>query len=73
MIFNSYRQMLAVERQKASDGALKFIGELGNDRELQENTYRRFRFKLLNGDYRSKREKQLLLRVIDELKKVLES
>lgn len=39
----------------------------------EANTYRIMRFRLLNGNYKSSREKEVLIRFIDELKKVLVS
>ncbi|MCG8027574.1 MAG: hypothetical protein N0E59_00800 [Candidatus Thiodiazotropha taylori] len=70
---DAYRKMVSDERQKISDGAKEFMDKIGDDKAVMENTYRTFRFRLLNGNYRSKREKDLLLRLVSELKKVLES
>ena len=72
-ISNDYRQMVNKDRKKISTAAKRFLIELGNNRELQKSTYRQFRFRLLNGNYRSQREKELILQVLDNLKKVFEA
>ena len=72
-ISNDYRQMVKNDRKKVSTAAKQFLVELGNDRDLQKSTYRQFRFKLLKGNYRSQREKDLILQILDQLKKVFEA
>ena len=72
-ISNDYRQMVNQDRKKISTAAKQFLVELGNDKELQKSTYRQFRFKLLKGNYRSQREKELILQILDQLKKVFEA
>ena len=72
-ISNDYRQMVKNDRKKVSTAAKQILIELGNNRELQKSTYRQFRFRLLNGNYRSHREKELILQILDQLKKVFEA
>ena len=70
---DEYRQMVNKDRKKVSTAAKEFLIELGNDKELQKSTYRQFRFKLLKGNYRSQREKELILQILDQLKKIFEA
>ena len=72
-ISNDYRQMVNKDRKKISTAAKQFLVELGDNRELKKSTYRQFRFRLLNGNYRSQREKDLILQILDQLKKVFEA
>lgn len=68
-----YRQMVSDRKKGIEASAQEFLRELGEDRTVQENTLRQFKFRLLNGNYRSARERELLLKVVDNLKKILES
>lgn len=76
--------MLTDKNQKITDAAKQVISEalakfqaglldVNSERELYESMYREFRKKLMKGRMATKKEKELLLTVLRELEKVIQS
>ncbi len=77
---DSYRQMQKRPRQRLTDTVQRFLTELQGlaeenltESDLYESIDSTFRRRLLGGRFRSKREKELVLRILKQLQKILES